>query len=384
MAQTENLIATEPVWIDDGAELSRLCDQWCQQAAIAVDTEFMRTTTFFPNAALFQVGDGQGCYLIDPLAIDDLGPFSRLLCDERVTKVMHSCSEDLEVFQSFLGVVPAPVFDTQIAAAFAGLGFSMGYARLVEASLGIEVAKSETRSDWLQRPLSVSQMSYAALDVAYLPVIYGLLVKKLTEQQRLTWVLEECAGVITAAKQEPDPETYYTKIKSAWKLNRQQLACLQMLASWRECEARDRNIPRNRLIKERTLWDMARLRPTEIKDLKRLEGMPPRTINSDGNELLEIIDQAYRLPQEFCPHRLPRPLSPESGDLVKSLKKVQQQFAEDLGVPPEILLRKKDIEFMVRAALEQSCLSFPDNLKGWRQVLMGDALATEINSVIKK
>jgi ribonuclease D len=383
MDQSQNLIATDPIWVDNSTELETLCARWRQQAAIAVDTEFMRTTTFFPKAALFQVGDGQGCYLIDPLAIENLEPFAELLRDDRVTKIMHSCSEDLEVFQTFLQVVPEPIFDTQVAAAFAGLGFSFGYARLVEACLGIEIAKSETRSDWLQRPLSVSQMNYAALDVAYLPVIYGLLVKQLSEQQRLEWVQQECFGIVDAAKQESDPETYYLKIKSAWKLNRQQLACLQMLASWRECEARDRNIPRNRLIKERTLWDMARLQPREIKDLKRLEGMPPRTISSDGNELLEIIDQAYRLPQEFCPHRLPRPLPPESGGLVKALKQVQQSYADDLQVPTEILLRKKDIEFMVRAALDDGRVSFPSNLKGWRQALMGDALACEIEKAIK-
>lgn len=383
MSESKVLIPTDPIWVKDSRQLSELCAKWAQQSAIAVDTEFMRTTTFFPKAALFQVGDGEGCYLLDPLLIEDFAAFRSLMANESVTKVMHSCSEDFEVFQTFLDVVPKPLFDTQLAAAFAGCGFSLGYARLVEQMLGIEVAKSETRSDWLQRPLSASQMRYAALDVAYLPVIYGLLVKQLESAGRLQWVRNDCAQLVAAAEQEFDPESYYIKIKSAWKLNRQQLAVLQMLASWRECEARDRNIPRNRLIKERTLWDMARIAPKDIQQLKRLEGMPPRTVSVDGAELLDIIDQASRLPEEFCPQRLPRPLPPESGDLMKALKLEQTETAERLGLAPEVLARKKDFELMVRGALQGEEV-YPDSFSGWRMELMGERFASLLQAFIKE
>lgn len=167
------LIPTEPIWIEQDTELAELCQRWRQQAAIAVDTEFMRTSTFYPIAGLIQIGDGKGCYLIDPLAIQDFTPLRDLLLDESVTKVLHSCSEDLVVFQRLLGIVPAPLFDTQIAAAFAGYGFSLGYAGLVKAVLNTEIPKEETRSDWLQRPLSVAQLKYAALDVAHMLIVYG-------------------------------------------------------------------------------------------------------------------------------------------------------------------------------------------------------------------
>src|SRR5690606_1721940 len=172
------LIPTEPIWIAQDSELAELCARWRQQAALAIDTEFMRSETFYPIAGLLQFGVGKVCYLIDPLAINDFEPLRELLLDEAVTKVLHSCSEDLEVFQRWLNVVPAPLFDTQIAAAFAGYGFSLGYAGLIKAVLNIEIPKEETRSDWLQRPLSVAQLKYAALDVAHMLIVYGKLLQQ--------------------------------------------------------------------------------------------------------------------------------------------------------------------------------------------------------------
>ena len=163
-------ISTEPVWIAQDDDLAQLCARLRQQAAIAVDTEFMRTDTFYPIAGLIQLGDGKTSYLIDPLAITDVAPLRELMLDEQVVKVLHACSEDLEVFECLLQVVPAPIFDTQIGAAFAGLGFSMGYANLVKTLLHTEIPKDETRSDWLQRPLSASQLKYAALDLSLIHI----------------------------------------------------------------------------------------------------------------------------------------------------------------------------------------------------------------------
>lgn len=368
-----SVINTDPIWIDNAQELSELCQRWQQQAAIAIDTEFMRTTTFYPQAALYQVADGEGCYLIDPLVIDDFSSFKALLENEQVTKVLHSCSEDLEVFQTHLGVVPSPIFDSQWAAACAGYDFSMGYARMIQTLLDIEVPKSETRSDWLQRPLSASQLKYAALDVAYLIVAYGLLLKSLKAQDRLHWVKEDCAAMVIQAKTAADFDTAYINIKSSWKLNPRQLAALQNLAAWREAEARERNVPRNRLIKERALWDLARNLPKQVNHLQRIEGLTPRAVRSDGDELLALIDEARERPESALPPRLPKPLSPQSGDLVKALKAYSRTVAEELQVPAEILLRKKDVEAIVRSGLTGDyCL--PERLRGWRQEVVGDGL----------
>lgn len=367
-------IPSDPIWVCETAELEQLCERWSQQAAIAVDTEFMRSSTFYPQTALFQVGDGQGCYLLDPLAIEDFSSFKRLMTNPSVTKVLHSCSEDIDVFQTFMGVTPSPLFDTQIAAAMCGHGFSLGYARLVEVLLGVAVPKSETRSDWLQRPLSQSQLQYAALDVAYLLVVYGLLVKQLKGSQRLEWMISDCADIVAQAEQGSDPDQYYVKVKSAWKLNRRQLCVLRALAGWREVEARYRDVPRNRLVKESALWEMARVQPTEIKHIARLEGVTPRMVSDDGDALLDIIEQQGRQPIEQCPAVLPRPLSPEQGDLLKALKQSVRETAERLDLAPEVLVRKKDYEDLIRAKMTNDDYSLNARLSGWRRGVVGESL----------
>lgn len=367
-------IPSDPIWVSDSETLNELCARWSQQAAIAVDTEFMRSSTFFPKTALFQVGDGTGCYLIDPLSVDDFRAFAKLMVNPDVVKVFHSCSEDMEVFQTFMQVTPAPLFDTQVAAAVAGRGFSLGYAKLIQLMLDVEIPKSETRSDWLQRPLSHSQLQYAAVDVAYLLVAYGLLLKELKQQDRLAWVQSDCNDIVSQAQQGVDPEQLYLKVKSAWKLNRKQLLILQRLVSWREQQARERDVPRNRLIKERALWDMARLQPTGIRQISELEGMTPRTVKQDGDQLLEIIQTASLVDEALCPARLPRPLPPEEGDLIKALKQKSREIAEAINVAPEALVRKKDFEDLVRSRMENASYSLNTRLSGWRRDVVGEEL----------
>jgi ribonuclease D len=370
----KGLIATDPIWVKDDTALNELCQRWSNQAAIAIDTEFVRTDTFFPIAALFQVGDGTGCYLIDPLAIKDFASFKTLLVNPRVTKVMHSCSEDMEVFAHLFDLTPIPIFDTQVAAALAGYDFSMGYARLIERLLDISLAKDQTRSDWLCRPLSSSQLRYAALDVAYLLVAYGMLQKRLGELGRSDWIIQDCAEIVAVANRDVDPDSFYLKIKSAWKLNRKQLACLQLLAAWRECEARDQNIPRNRLIKEHAIFDMAKLGPTEINHLRKIEGLPPRVIHSYGDELLDIVEQAYHLPDDVCPPLIDKPVSAGVGALVKQIKSILAQTAEEQSLPVEMLLRKKDVELMARGVCLQQKVEYPERLTGWREDLLKELI----------
>lgn len=366
-------IATDPIWVGSAAELNALCESWQQQSAVAIDTEFMRTSTFYPIAALFQVSDGKGCYLIDPLSIDDFSGFKSLLTNPSVVKVLHACSEDLEVFQTFLGVLPSPLFDTQWAAACAGYDFSMGYARLIDETLSVTVAKSETRSDWLQRPLSESQLRYAALDVAYLLVAYGLLLQKLKLDTRLLWVEAECEQQVALAAAGSDFSQAYIKVKNAWKLSSRELAVLQALAQWREQAARDRDVPRNRLAKDGALWDLARSQPDNLNALPKIEGLAPRTVRGDGETLLALIANTLDQPTSADPERLPEPLARSTTDLVKALKQSARQVAESLGVPAEILLRKKDIESLVRSG-QAGQYQLPERLLGWRKDVVGDRL----------
>ncbi len=367
-------IPTDPIWIDQDAALADLCERWREQGAIAVDTEFMRSETFYPIAGLLQIGDGRGCYLIDPLAIEDLEPLRALFLDPKVTKVLHACSEDLEVFHRWLGVVPEPLFDTQIGAAFAGLGFSLGYANLALQLLGIEIPKGETRSDWLQRPLSVAQKKYAALDVAHMLVIYGKLLQQLREQGRLEWARADSADLVANAKVEPDFDEYYLKLGSAWKLRRQELAVLRRLSAWREREARERDRPRNRLIKENGLWELARRQPTDQAQLRAMKDVPAHTQKEEGEALMAEIRNALEEPESQWPDRLEPPLGKAEAPLMKALKRYVRALAEAQQLPPELLVRKREYEAIVRSGLKGGAFELPERLHGWRFELLGPGL----------
>lgn len=368
------LIPTEPIWIDQDDQLVALCAAWQQQAAIAVDTEFMRSETFYPIAGLLQIGDGKGCYLIDPLGIKNDQPLRELMLNPAVTKVLHSCSEDLEVFQRWLGVVPEPIFDTQIAAAFAGLGFSLGYSNLVKNLLNTEIPKDETRSDWLQRPLSLAQLKYAALDVAHMLVVYGKLLQLLKANNRLEWVKSDCADLVVNARKTENFAEAYQKVGFAWKLRPQELAILRDLCIWRETEARARDIPRNRLIKEPALWEIARKKVQDLDHLQRIPEIPTRTLKNDGETILDIVHAAMNSPEASWPARLDPPLAQSEGPLMKSLKKFMREFAEQEQIPAEVLIRKKDYEFIVRSGMKGGSYQLPLRLQGWRFPLIGERL----------
>ncbi len=374
-----NLISTEPVWINTAEELAEFCAKWQQQAAIAIDTEFMRSDTFYPKVGLLQIGDGKGCYLIDPLTMTELQPLRDLLVNPQVTKVLHSCSEDLEVFQTWLDVVPAPIFDTQIAAAFAGLGYSLSYANLVKLLLNTEIPKDETRSDWLQRPLSMAQLKYAALDVAHMLIVYGKLLVQLKSSGRLAWVKSDCADLVIKANTQPDYAVAYKDVGLAWKLRPQELFILRELAVWREEQSRERNIPRNRLIKEAAMWEIARKKPDSLAILEKIEDLPSKTLRNDAEFLLNLVKRGLASSADQWPQRLEPPLSPEQGPVIKAMKEAVREIAEQHQLPTEILIRKKDYEFIVRSKMHSSEFKLPERLRGWRFNLIGEKLLELVN-----
>ena len=360
-------------WIADNASLAQHCASWRSLPFVAVDTEFMRVDTFYPIAGLLQVCEGERAYLIDPLLIDDWTPFAELLQDPAVVKVLHACSEDLEVFLRLTGSLPSPLFDTQLAAGYLNLGFSMGYSRLVQAVLDIELPKGETRSDWLQRPLSETQVSYAAEDVLHLAEVYGRLQQQLSVE-KYAWVLEDGAELVANLGREIAPELAYREAKLAWKLSPQQLAVLRELCAWREREARARNQPRNRIIREHSLWPLARTQPDNLVTLARIEDMHPKTVRQDGETLLRLIKQAAATPQDEWPQALPEPLPIEAATLLKKLRAIGQREGERLNIAPELMLRKKTLEALLKTGYPNGPYRLPETLRGWRRELMGQAL----------
>ncbi|WP_407311813.1 ribonuclease D [Pseudomonas sp. nanlin1] len=360
-------------WIRDDDSLARHCAHWQTLPYVALDTEFMRVDTFYPIAGLVQVGDGASAFLIDPLAIEQWQPFAELLQNPSVIKVLHACSEDLEVLQRLTGSLPAPLFDTQLAAAYLNLGFSMGYSRLVQEVLGLELPKGETRSDWLQRPLSETQVSYAAEDALHLAEVYEALAPKLLGD-KYAWVLEDGAELVAQLRREVNPDELYRDAKLAWKLSGAQLAVLRELCAWREREARARDMPRNRILREHALWPLARYQPDNLAALAKVEDMHPRTVRQDGEHLLALIKQAASLPSEQWPATLPEPLPIDAATLLKRLRAIGQAEGERLGIAPEIMLRKKTLEALLKTGYPHGPYQLPDSLRGWRRESMGQAL----------
>jgi ribonuclease D len=367
-----------PVYVDNNQQLQHLCEQWRHCSVLVLDTEFIRTDTFYPIAGLIQLSDGEGCFLIDPLVIDDFSPFAELLINESIVKVLHSCSEDLEVFDRLLGVIPKPVYDTQIAAALAGYGFSLGYQKLVDEMLQVHVAKGETRSNWLQRPLSGSQIHYAALDVVYLYQVYERLTEKLQLLERDSWCQEECEKLVSKYAEGNGLGDYYLKVKSAWKLSPLQLNCLRELTIWREQQARDKNRPRNRILKDRACFDIAQRQPSKIHELAAVEELSHGAVRKMGDVLLEIVKEASQIDHKDFPPRMPKPLPPAAGGTLKSLKTIVRLRAEHLNLPPELLVKKKDYESLLRSGFNSGEYCLPKELRGWREGVIGEELLASL------
>ena len=360
-------------WIRDDQSLQQHCAAWRQLPFIAVDTEFMRTETFHPIAGLIQISDGEAAFLIDPLLISDWQPFVALLEDPTVVKVLHACSEDLEVFQHLTGSLPAPLFDTQLAAGYLNLGFSMGYSRLVMAVLEIDLPKDATRSDWLQRPLTELQVQYAAADVTHLAEVYRKLAPQLDER-KLAWLLEDGAELLLNLRREVDPHELYRESKLGWKLSRQQLAVLRELYAWRERQARQRDQARNRILREPTMWQLARTQPNNLTELAKIEDMHPRTVRHDGESILQLIKSVAQIPPADWPQPVEEPLPADATSLLKKLRAVGQAEAERQGMVVELMLRKKYLEQLLKSGYPAGPYSLPDGLRGWRRELMGAAL----------
>ena len=367
-------------WIRDDASLAEHCAHWQSLPYVALDTEFMRVDTFYPIAGLLQIGDGASAFLIDPLSITQWQPLTQLLENPGVIKVLHACSEDLEVLLRLTGGLPAPLFDTQLAAAYLNLGFSMGYSRLVQEVLGIELPKGETRSDWLQRPLSDTQVSYAAEDAVHLAEVFEKLRPQLSED-KYAWVLEDGAELVAQLRREVNPLELYREAKLAWKLSRAQLAVMRELCAWREHEARARNLPRNRIVREQSLWPLARTQPDNLQALAKIEDMHPRTVRQDGEHILELIKRVASVPAEQWPQALPEPLPIEASAVLKQLRAIGQAEAERLDMAPELMLRKKTLEALLKSGYPDGPYQLPDSLRGWRRERMGQALLDSLANV---
>lgn len=356
--------------IESDEALQQLLAREANCEVVIVDTEFMRRNTFYPEVALVQLcfvtGESvsEKAWLIDPLRIDNPAPLAELLTNPAVLKVLHSASEDLEVFQRWLGVLPQPLFDTQRAAALLNLGFGLGYRALVQKICSIDLPKGETCSDWLQRPLTESQCEYAGLDVTWLLPVWRELNTQCVSQNKLQWVLADGRDAITALGTEVDD--FHTRIKTAWKLGRRQLGTLVAVCRWRELTARSRNKPRSWIIDDQTCLLLAQRDPQSLDELRDDAGLPAPVLRRHGAELLTLLAAQRDVHDGELPEKLPVPLDAAQRAQVKKLKAQVRDIADRLAAAPEVLVQSKDYELLLREASGEG-FQLPAHWLGWRK-----------------
>ncbi|MDR3530954.1 MAG: ribonuclease D [Rhodopila sp.] len=369
MARPSRTDFPQPTLITTTDALDALCQRMHAEEFITVDTEFMRERTYWPELCLVQIAGEKEVAVIDAMADGiDLASLGVLFADEAVTKVFHAARQDIEIFVQRYGDVPRPMFDTQVAAMVAGFGDQVGYDALVSNLTGGTIDKAHRFSDWSIRPLSDAQTAYAAADVTYLREVYVRLERRLEQEGRLGWVAEEMAILNNPATYRTDPETAWERLRPR-STNRRFLHVLKEVAAWREREAQRVNIPRQRLVKDEALLEIAATAPTNAEALARVRGVTRGFAEGrSGVALLEVLAAARRVPDaDLPPAPQQRDNARPSAALVSLLKVLLAAKCEQHHVAPRLVASSDDID---RLALEDN----PDvpSLHGWRREVFGD------------
>ena len=350
--------------------LETACDALVQHDFIAVDTEFIRESTFWPQLCLIQAAGGETEVLIDPLADGiDLEPFWDLLADDRIMKVFHAPRQDLEIFFHMAdGLIPHPIFDSQVAAMALGLGDSIAYDKLVQAVLKRQIDKGSRFTDWARRPLTPAQSGYALADVTHLRDMYPMIRERLEKAGRMGWVAEEMAILTDPATYEQHPENAWQRLKIR-KNSPKWLAALRAAAAWREEEAQTRDIPRQRIIKDEGLYEIAHAAPQTTDDLAGMRALPRGFERSRPAErLIEKLKPALADPKAYAPDVPPPPRRPEGASaIVELLKVLLKLVAEDAGVAARLIATVPDLEDI--ATSDDADVAA---LKGWRRDVFGE------------
>ncbi len=354
--------------IETTEALREICQDYASAAYVTVDTEFLRETTFWPILCLIQMArEGDEC-IIDPMAEGiDLTPFFQLMADDSVVKVFHAARQDIEIFHHLDGHVPTPIFDTQVAAMVCGYGDSVAYSQLAGRITGAQIDKTSRFTDWSRRPLSQKQLDYALADVTHLRGVYESLRDDLQTKGRAHWLDEEMAVL-------ESPETYDLPVEKAWTRLKMRvrkprdLAVMQSVAQWRETEARERDIPRGRVLKDDGVYEIAQQQPRDTQALGRLRAVPNGFERSrHATSLLDAVEEGLAVPEADLP-LVPRPIrAPEgTGAATELLKVLLKIVAEDNKVASKIIATIDDLEKI--AADDEADVPA---LNGWRRELFG-------------
>lgn len=365
--------------IEDQNSLNQLCEQLAKANVLAIDTEFVRTRTFYAKLGLLQVCDGKQLALIDPLAVDDLSPFWALLTNANITKVLHACSEDLEVFLTTGDCKPVNLIDSQIMMSFLGHGLSMGYAAMVQHFTGIELDKSESRTDWTKRPLTEKQQVYASADVDHLFCIYPKLLAEITQAGFLAYAKLETQSMIDKKFTPIDESEIYLNIKLSWRLNPKQLNLLKYLASWRFQQAKKRDLPIGFVAKDNTLMALAQSNPDSISAMSSLEGAETLDIRHKGKAMLAVLTEADKAEVSSYPAKINRlDEYPGYKQIYKQVKSFLIVMAEDNDLAIENIASKKQINQFLTWYFDlnngRNNANKVELLSSWRKQLFGQSL----------
>ncbi|WP_462159988.1 ribonuclease D [Pseudoalteromonas sp. GB56] len=339
---------------------------------LAIDTEFMRRRTLYPEIALLQVFDGQHLALIDPLCELDFSKLWNVLKNPNTLKVLHSPSEDIEVFQNFAGFVPQPLFDTQFALQLLGSGNCVGFAAMVNMRLGIEIDKSESRTNWLQRPLRDSQLEYAAADVTHLLPCFEQIVEEINAKGWFDIVIAESQLISEKRAYQVPDEFLYRDIKGAWQLNPRDLAALRELSVWRRQKAQRKNLALNFIVKEANMVEIAKRRPSSLNSMRNIPGIDPMEVNRSGKEMLACIERAKEIAEEQLPEKVLRLMDFRGyKQAAKEIKQKITSVSKETGIPADVFASKKQINQLISwnwkvSAAERPVMFAPDILQPWR------------------
>ncbi|MGH8282414.1 MAG: ribonuclease D, partial [Gammaproteobacteria bacterium] len=359
------LMADDYLWVDTSDALNGLCTRLQGTTWLALDTEFMRERTYYPQLCLVQIATPDIVACVDVLAIQTLDPLFDLLLNPKIIKVLHSARQDLEMFFHLSSRVPAPIFDTQLAASFAGFPDQAGYAAVVQGLLGVTLEKSHTRADWSRRPLPGAVLQYAADDVRYLRDIYPLLKQKLENQNRLEWLVTETARLTDPVIYRPDPDTAWQRLRGLQRLKSRQFSAAKALAAWRERQAMSANLPRQWIFKDAVLIDLTRQLPASVEALQAIRGIQESLVRKHGEELLALIATAQDDTKSAQP---PERLTVQDEALVDALMAVVRIKGVESGVSPVQLATRNELEQLVRGRRDGEVL------QGWRLETVGRAL----------
>ena len=359
-------------YIDNQEGLAALAKEAMTSRYVAIDTEFLREKTYYPNLCLVQLCTEGGTYVVDPFAVDDLGVLAPVFENEAAVKLFHAGTQDIEILYREVGAMPRPIFDVQVAAALLGQSYQAGLASLLSSFLGVSIKKSDSFTDWTRRPLAASQLSYAAEDVIYLPRLYEVMTTRLEELGRLHWLDDEFADMTNPENYEVDPYARYRRLKRGNQLSRKQMAAAREVAAWRD-------IPRKWVLSDEQVVEACKREATSIDELFMVRGVKQGMSTRDAREVAQLMKKAFASDESTWPKPdAPSQCEPNVDFPLDLMQALMRARSKETGIAMQTFGSHGDMALLARGHVEESAL-----MKGWRRKIIGNDLVRLLEGRIR-